>query len=205
MIIDKQIWVKLSSSNIRYYKSLGYDIPIGKDKRGRTRVIKENNILVNVIDLPKSSNIKINVQCEDCGKFRKINISTLTNRLNSSYIKNGETLCSKCANKRMSGINNSQYLHGNSHYCEYRYNARKRGYDFDLTIDDFEKLVPSNCFYCGEKSNGIDRWDNTKGYTIDNSLPCCGSCNFIKRTDTPIQFINKITKIYETLKNKHLI
>jgi len=205
MIIEQEIWVSIGSKNATYYKELGYKIPIGKDKRGRPRIIKEEKVLVNINDLPKSSNVKVKVQCEDCGNVREVNISTLTNRLNSSYLKNGETLCSKCANKRMGGVNNSQYIHGNNRYCEYRYNAKKRGYDFELTVDEFEKLIPSHCFYCGEESNGIDRWDNNIGYTVENSLPCCSSCNFIKRSDTPNHFINKIKKIYETLKTKNLI
>jgi hypothetical protein len=34
--------------------------------------------------------------------------------------------------------------------------------------------------------NGIDRRDNAKGYTIDNCLPCCENCNYIKR-DIPYE------------------
>ena len=205
MIIDKKILIKLGSKNITYYKNLGYDIPMGIDKRGRPRVIKEQKLLVNVDDLPKASNMKIQVMCEDCGKTRYIQMSTLTDRGNSSFLKNGETLCSDCANKRMGGINNSQYIHGNNNYCSYRYNAKNRGLSFELTIEDFEKLIPGKCFYCGEDSNGIDRWDNNIGYTVENSLSCCSYCNFIKRSKSPDEFITKIRNIYNTLNQKKLI
>ena len=32
------------------------------------------------------------------------------------------------------------------------------------------------------KCNGVDRVDNTKGYSVDNSVPCCKFCNTAKHT-----------------------
>ena len=37
MIIDKEVKVKLNGSNIKHYKSLGYDIVYEKDKKGRSK------------------------------------------------------------------------------------------------------------------------------------------------------------------------
>lgn len=37
--------------------------------------------------------------------------------------------------------------------------------------------------------NGIDRLDNSKGYTIDNSVACCSKCNIAKGTDTKEEYI----------------
>lgn len=202
MIIDKQIKVKLGSKNIQYYVNLGYVLPIGKDKRGRPRIEKENGLIVNVEDLPIGCNVKIKVQCEDCYEIREINYSTLSYRKNSSFNKTGETLCSKCANARMSGVNSPVYSHGNVLYSYYKHSAKKRNINFELTIEQFESLVPSNCFYCDETSNGIDRWDSNIGYTIVNSKPCCGECNFIKNKTSPNVFIEKIKKIYNTLTSK---
>ena len=203
MIIDNEVLVKLSSSNINHYKNLGYVLPMGFDKRNRPRIEKELGLLVKINDLPHASSAKVSVKCEDCNEIRLVTYESIIRT--SNYLKNGETLCSTCANKRMSGINNSQYKHGNNLYCFYRFNAKKRGYSFELTVEQFEKLIPSNCFYCGDESNGIDRWNNDIGYTIDNSVPCCGKCNFIKRTDNPKDFIDKIKKIYKTLEKKNLL
>jgi hypothetical protein len=54
---------------------------------------------------------------------------------------------------------------------------------FELTLDDFKFLVTKPCFYCGkhEKPGGVDRWDNTIGYTFENSRPCCAICNIAKQ------------------------
>lgn len=40
------------------------------------------------------------------------------------------------------------------------------------------------CDYClaplGKYGVGLDRINNSKGYTIDNIVPCCGNCNKLK-------------------------
>lgn len=80
--------------------------------------------------------------------------------------------------------------------ARYRCDAEKRGYTFELTKDDVYQLIYKPCFYCNkDKSNrqkvgntkkfsvkytGIDRIDNSKGYTKDNTVPCCKPCNTIK-------------------------
>lgn len=205
MILDKQVRVKLGAKNIEYYKSLGYEIPYNSDKKKRLRVNKEEGLLVFIKDIPITSPTIVNVMCEDCEQVRKVQYGTLAGRSNSNFLKNGETLCSNCANKRMSGENNAQYKHGNSLYPMYRNNARKRNIFFDLSIEEFEKLIPSNCFYCSDKSNGIDRWDSNIGYVFDNCVPCCKECNFLKNNTNPDLFVSRIGKMYETLKLKGLL
>jgi len=43
--------------------------------------------------------------------------------------------------------------------------------------------------------SGIDRSDNNKGYTLENSLPCCTRCNIIKHRFDTEDFYNHIKKI----------
>ena len=47
------------------------------------------------------------------------------------------------------------------------------------------------------KINGIDRIDNNIGYTNENSVPCCKTCNFAKNILSESQFYLWIKKIYE--------
>lgn len=65
--------------------------------------------------------------------------------------------------------------------------AKKRGLEFNLSLEDFVNEISKPCVYCnnllGEKSetaSGLDRKDNTKGYVIDNVCSCCWVCNSIK-------------------------
>lgn len=62
--------------------------------------------------------------------------------------------------------------------------ARKRGLEMTLTLEQFLELNSKPCEYCGENlpatGYGIDRKENSKGYTPENSIPCCTRCNSMK-------------------------
>lgn len=74
-------------------------------------------------------------------------------------------------------------------YYNYTYSATSRNisWDKEFTYDMCCKMFKSQCYYCGKKyiTNGhllgIDRVDNTLGYTETNCVPCCGICNYMKR------------------------
>jgi len=100
----------------------------------------------------------------------------------------------------------------------YRINALKRGYEFMLTRYEFKDIILKNCYYCGKIPmqqshrmrfngnivyNGIDRVDNSKGYTIDNVVPCCIQCNHAKTDYSIHEFKNWINTIitYQNLTN----
>lgn len=104
-------------------------------------------------------------------------------------------------------------------YSVYKHNARKRDFEYSITIEDFIKLTSSECYYCGEMPqythngvtcstpyvyNGIDRVDNLKGYTIENCVTCCRTCNWMKRTQTQSDFIEKCAKITQYINHKKL-
>jgi hypothetical protein len=59
-------------------------------------------------------------------------------------------------------------------------------------------LIP--CFYCGssydERLNGLDRIDSSKGYTDDNTVSCCSTCNCMKSSLPLNSFLYHVLKIY---------
>lgn len=65
-----------------------------------------------------------------------------------------------------------------------KYRAQKRGFEWDIPYEQFLELTKKDCFYCSQPINlsgvGLDRKDNKKGYTLENSVPCCGPCNRVK-------------------------
>jgi hypothetical protein len=109
----------------------------------------------------------------------------------------------------------------NRHYSQYKYNARRKNFPFELGREDFLDLVKGNCFYCGTPPkvtrygnlsanktaylNGIDRYDNTKGYTLDNVKSCCSTCNFLKGTLHGDAFLEKVKSISEVISKKDLM
>ena len=94
----------------------------------------------------------------------------------------------------------------------YKKHAKDKELPFDLTVEDFEKITKQECFYCGlPPSNltkgvgirpnfvysGIDRVDNSRGYVLDNVVPCCVQCNKTKRNMTKEDFLGLVKRIYE--------
>lgn len=62
--------------------------------------------------------------------------------------------------------------------------AKRDGIEITITFDKFQRLRALPCDYCGgalpEVGYGIDRKNNSKGYTSENSVPCCYQCNTMK-------------------------
>jgi hypothetical protein len=97
----------------------------------------------------------------------------------------------------------------------YRHIAKKRGYCFELTLEEFRRLTSLPCAYCGVEPyqvstkkhadgiitsytyNGIDRKDNEVGYVTHNVVPCCGLCNRWKSDLSLEAFKDKITQVYK--------
>jgi len=98
---------------------------------------------------------------------------------------------------------------------QYKKGALKRNLEYNLTEEQFTKIVIGKCYYCGDeltntikgqgktsgdfKYTGIDRLDSTKGYTKENSVSCCWMCNNMKHTYSVEKFLEQISKIYKRL------
>lgn len=110
-------------------------------------------------------------------------------------------------------------------YHSHKRGALGRGYTF-FTRDVWLSFVIQPCHYCGgidrrnsmgQKSNrkgfvndvtqeeldmyevscnGIDRVDSKKGYELDNCVPCCAQCNYMKIQYPQEQFLKKAEQIH---------
>lgn len=73
----------------------------------------------------------------------------------------------------------------------YNGRSKKFGWPFTLHKDHFIDLITDNCFYCTAAPNplnGIDRVDNSGGYTEDNVVTACRMCNQAKHTHNRSDF-----------------
>lgn len=95
----------------------------------------------------------------------------------------------------------------------YQADAKRRGFSWELTLEDFLRLTASECHYCGEPPSnrignrrthryngefvysGLDRKDNAQGYTLQNVVPSCAICNKAKRTLSYEKFIVWLIKV----------
>lgn len=160
-----------------------------------------------------------NCQCE-CGNTRLIRGNALRGKSNRDPVKD----CG-CEAKTRHPAGNFTL---NNMENDYKKGAKSRGYEYSLTKEQFKFITSQNCFYCGSKPrlknryntdtghkritrdwidkswikiNGIDRKNNSIGYTVENSVSCCKVCNFAKKDMEYNDFIEYLTNLTNYRKN----
>lgn len=187
---------------------MGKDIDLSNKRFSRLLVIDLNPIR------SKDRSKRWNCIC-DCG-----NEITVCAR---DLIKGHTKSCGCLSKDRLIKLNKSRTLPNgisrfNNLYYQYKYNAKKRGYSFELNKEEFSDLINSNCHYCGSEPknnrkilandsngftyNGIDRVDNSIGYSFNNCVTSCKICNRAKDILTYDEFINWIKTVHNYLNLK---
>lgn len=86
--------------------------------------------------------------------------------------------------------------------------ARIKQLTWDITKEQFAALRAHTCHYCGQnlptQGTGLDRKDNSRGYTLANVLPCCKDCNRIRSNVFTVQEMEQILgpAIAQTVKQR---
>lgn len=154
---------------------------------------------------PKKGKAQALCQCE-CGN---------TSVVGSYLLRTGATKSCGCLNRELIG-NLKKLPEGESSfnrlYSKYKQGARSKNREFTLTTEQFREITSQHCHYCGLPPikpfdrkdggmngvyyyNGIDRVDNSKGYTIDNVVACCTECNFMKLDKDYQEFIDYLDRV----------
>ncbi|MEK6880611.1 MAG: hypothetical protein AABY22_13425 [Nanoarchaeota archaeon] len=121
------------------------------------------------------------------------------NETKRKYYKNNKDKIRKCArsfyekNKEKISINNKKWRKESvsEQFYTYQVAAKSRGLEFLLTKEQFADEIQKPCFYCGtvKIKRGIDRYDNNKGYMLENCVSCCYPCNWMKRNSNVDHFL----------------
>lgn len=142
------------------------------------------------------------MQCS-CGTVREVRLDAY---------RNGRSMSCGCYREELSraGIGKYRLAEGESARRQllliYKKGAERRGHAFTLTRDQFFEITTSICHYCGRVPaqrldkrligsngvaiyNGIDRLDNSAGYTRKNCVSCCKVCNYAKHNMTYEAFL----------------
>lgn len=87
----------------------------------------------------------------------------------------------------------------------YERNSKDRGHSFELDDSQLTSLITALCVYCnaepsnttkdGYKYNGIDRINNSIGYTMENSVTSCWTCNQMKGSLSVDEFLLAVKRI----------
>lgn len=134
----------------------------------------------------------------------------------ASHLKNGNSKSCGCIQRKPPGESGFNTL-----IYRYQKKARERRLPFELSADEFRSLVILPCNYCGVPPsqqvfgtlgrnrnraaftyNGVDRVDNSVGYTVANCVPCCGACNMAKRNMPTGAFLQWLQRLFRHLTEK---
>lgn len=142
----------------------------------------------------------MNFRC-DCGHL---------NKYRYYYVRKGRVFqCHKCRPHHFRLAVGEATL--NQLLTDYKARSKKKGFEFSLSKEEFKKIVQRNCHYCqsepvykvrdkhnfgGARYHGIDRVNPKKGYTSENSVPCCKICNTMKMTLSFEEFKQHIERIH---------
>jgi hypothetical protein len=161
-----------------------------------------SSLVVTKRSISKKNRARWICQC-DCGK---------TVVVTGTSLRNGH--CKSCGCRyQLSLLPKNETTLCRSLWSTYKSLAKKRGYSFSLSFEDFQSLTKQICFYCEKEPyqvleprrrtqmsytyNGVDRIDNAKGYQIDNVVTCCGVCNAMKSSYPQTTFLEHCKLITE--------
>jgi len=115
-------------------------------------------------------------------------------------------LTTRCGNhtKKPKGVGSF-----NAIYRVMSWRAKSKNIKWELTKDFLKEITKLPCNYCGmEPSNigsgsangnyiysGVDRVDSSLGYTVDNVVPCCSTCNKAKMQMSVVEFFEWIQRV----------
>jgi len=139
--------------------------------------------------------------CQGCGKQYARKIGNPEKHLETTRIYNEKIKNDPARKKRRACQYKKYWQTQKGRFCHYKAGAVSRDLEFSLSFDEFVSLWDQECYYCGEKIEGIgiDRVDNNIGYLIKNCVPCCITCNNMKKTMTEEEFIDQCAKIINNL------
>jgi len=105
----------------------------------------------------------------------------------------------------------------NLHYRMHLIHAKENNVVSYLSKEEYVQIASQRCHYCNlidiKKNNrtkvtielnGVDRKNNELYYKIENALPCCKNCNFMKRNTPYGIFVSSIKSIYLNIFKKDL-
>ena len=153
-LLTKEVYINLCSINIKWYEDKGYIIPKYIDNQNREKVKNGTQLKVNVYDLPNTTHVLVNVECDCCEE----KIIGMTWENYKKYIKeDGKYYCVKCVrNGYKKWISFKEWCYKNlpKELADWILSR----WDDDLNVDIHgNKLTPNDITYA---SNGFDN----KGY-----------------------------------------
>lgn len=143
----------------------------------------------------------------DCGKSKQV----LGGNIRSGKVSSCGCLLEIPPNK----ISNRKLALQKRLFSSFSHSKRNQSKGVSLSFKQFISIIEAPCYYCGrppsnilEDNNrhgvisstvlyysGIDRVSNERGYSTDNSIACCKTCNFCKGALSQKDFLDAVKSI----------
>lgn len=216
----------LSVSTLSGYKKLNKQKCSQCPKEHKSTKYNVGDILGNCFELLEflgGNNWK--VRCIKCGRIQTQSISNM-NRHKKDVCYFCEHPTAERNPKSNGGrkgtnllpIDERIYNYYSSRILQQNEKGSRKYKEWNLSLDEFSELIHKPCYYCGAapssnnmwnnraaritaneaiEINGIDRVDSSKGYSIDNCVPCCSVCNRMKSDLTMDEFLSHVKLLYD--------
>lgn len=120
--------------------------------------------------------------------------------------------CSKCATRDKNKTHTKYKKPFEPLYRRLQNLCKRRGKPFKLSYEEFLQFTTiAFCIYCGDKvlwslssqarASNLDRKNNDKGYTKNNCVVCCRTCNTIKSNKFTYEQMLEIGTLLRKWKN----
>lgn len=193
-LIIEDIEVMISSSNIKHYKSLGYNMPQVKRKNGKTVTPRGTKIFVKSNDLMRGSSETVNVICDHCGKTFPVYYYTYT------YCNHdGLYYCNECSSTVLEKGENSPRW--NPLLSDEERKERRNSFEYKRFLNSVFVRDKYTCQCCGKKNIELDvhhldgyNWFIEGRTDVNNGITLCRNCHsnfhsiYGRGNNTKIQF-----------------
>jgi hypothetical protein len=153
-----------------------------------------------------------------CGTVSDVYVGHLKNGASTRCVECRFKLQSRKRNKR--AVYTAEQMYLNRIFRRSKQSAEERGLQWALTKEEVSIIIQQECYWGGcapeiryyrirgkddvtrsrpEVSmiaNGMDRKDNTEGYTWDNTVPCCKQHNSMKSDLSIDAFLSLVSSVY---------
>jgi hypothetical protein len=163
-------------------------------------LLKEQAIRKEKVTTTKTSYYVYIFKCSECNKEI---------RAQASHLKTHSGKCLRCTQLKEP----YRFI-----YNELK-NHRNKNVEFKISFEEFKEVIKdAKCHYCNvplvyhehsrdwgkqlTRAHQLDRKDNDKGYTIDNVVTCCWTCNRLKSDAFTYEEFCRIGKILKEIQKE---
>ena len=185
----------------RYPKGyMGSEVKVG-DRFGKLVVMEVKQVPAGSLQCPERTTIGVLCLC-DCGKELTCPVSRLRGGIKGCRCRRVDYGKAKLKGKIRGQL---------EAFSSCLLSAKRRKINFNLSLEEFAEISDKDCYYCGTPPsrtidkyifNGVDRLDNSQGYSVSNGVPSCKKCNLAKHIMKESEFYEWVRRVYEHTKER---